>query len=123
MDAAAFTANLLSRLEDICHGAADEQADVWSRFCQKFLDAHRTFLQVEEPSKELIQAHRTALKWMLRMAKTIYVTASDPDYPDKRIANEIHGRLIQLEHTWEMTHGNKLTQAEAEKLTAEVFPG
>ena len=71
---------------------------------------------------EKLEQHRLALKWMLRFARAIHLTAADPDYPDRRIADELEGRLLQLEHSWRMIH-DPMTGAQAEKLLKEVFPG
>lgn len=124
MDAALTSpGSLLKKLENIFHEAAGTQAEIWSKICGEFMETHRAFLEADQPSEELIHAHRTALKWMLRMTRMIECTVADPDYPDKRISDEIRGRLLQLEYSWDETHGNTMTKAESEKLLAQVFPG
>jgi len=50
----------------------------------------------------------------------IHMTAADPDFPDRRIASELAGRVIQLEHIWSQVH-DPMPEAEAEKLLREVF--
>jgi hypothetical protein len=94
----------------------------WSAVCQRFLDWQRRAILDIEPSPEALAQHRNALRWLLRFARAIYLTASDPDYPDHRIAEELKGRLHQLEHSWRMVH-DQMPDAEAEKLLAEFFPG
>jgi hypothetical protein len=93
----------------------------WSGTCQRFMDWQRTEILRRQPSQEELQAHRSALKWMLRFARAIYATAADPDYPSREVAEELHGRLIQLEHSWRMIQ-EPMPEAKADALLREVFP-
>ena len=101
--------------------AAREEVERWSVMCQNFLDWQRREILQREPSPHALDQHRTGLKWLLRFAKAVYMTASDPDYPDKRIADELEGRLLQLQESWAMVH-DRMPDAEAEMLLREVFP-
>jgi len=102
--------------------AAWQQVSRWSEICQKFLDwQKREIVGHERPSAGKMEQHRTDLKWLLRFGRAIYFTASDPDYPDKRLSSELRGRLLQLEHSWRMVH-EQMPEAEAELLLREVFP-
>jgi hypothetical protein len=94
----------------------------WSALCQQFLDWQRREILDAEPAPEKLEQHRTGLKWLLRFARALYLTAADPDYPDQRMANELKGRMLQLEHSWRMVH-ERMPEAEAEQLLREVFPG
>jgi hypothetical protein len=110
------------KMEFSLQQAAREQVQRWSDICQKFLDwQRREILGPYKPPQEKIEQHRDDLKWLLRFGRAIYMTASDPDYPDKKIASELRGRLIQLEHSWRMVH-EQMPEAEAEQLLKEVFP-
>src|SRR6266436_4447147 len=101
--------------------ATREEMDHWSALCQKFLDWQRSDILRRDPSPQALDQHRTRLKWLLRFTKALYMTASDPDYPDKRIADELEGRLLQLQESWAMVH-DRMPDAKAEKLLSEVFP-
>ena len=102
--------------------AAREQVQRWSDTCQKFLDwQQREILGSRQPPRGKLEQHRDDLKWLFRFGRAIYMTASDPDYPDKQISSELRGRLIQLEHSWRMVH-QRMPEAEAEQLRKEVFP-
>ncbi len=101
---------------------AQEAVRQWSALCQQFLDRQRKEIFEGEPLPEKLEHHRAALKWLLRFARVICSTAADPDFPDKQIANELKGRVLQLEHSWRMVH-EKMPKAEAEQLLNEVFPG
>lgn len=93
----------------------------WTATCQRFLDWQRTEILRRQPSGEELQAHRSALKWMLRFARAIYATAADPDYPSREVAEELHGRLIQLEHSRRMIQ-EPMPEAKADALLREFFP-
>jgi len=93
----------------------------WSAICQKFLDWQRREILQGEPSGQMLEQHQVALKWLLRFAKGIYSTASDPDYPDRGIADELKGRVIQLEHSWRMIH-ELIPETHADRLIKEIFP-
>ena len=101
---------------------ARDTVEQWSDLCQQFLDRQRLEILTGNPSPERVEQHRLALKWLLRFARAIHLTAADPDYPDKRIADELEGRLLQLEHSWRMVH-DRMPEAEAEQMLKEVFPG
>ncbi len=101
---------------------ARELVAEWSAVCQRFLDWERREILGRRPPEELLEQHKVALKWLLRFAKGIYSTASDPEYPDREIADELKGRVIQLEHSWRMVH-EPLPEAEGDRLLKEVFPG
>ena len=84
---------------DTAQQFARELVAEWSAVCQRFLDWERKEIFGRHPSAEMPEQHQVALKWLLRFAKGIYSTASDPEYPDREIADELKGRLIQLEHS------------------------
>ncbi len=100
---------------------ARDKAMEWSSLCHRFLDVTRTEILLGHPSPETLAAHRAATKWLLRMARAIHMTAADPDFPDRGIAAEMEGRVIQLEHVWSQIH-NPMPEAEADRLLREVFP-
>src|SRR5437870_9252483 len=76
--------------------AAWEQVERWSDICQKFLDwQRRHILSPHNPSAAKLEQHRGGLKWLLRFGRALYLTASDPDYPDKRIRSEEHTSELQ----------------------------
>jgi hypothetical protein len=99
---------------------AREPAKQWSEICQWFLDRQRHEILEATPTAEKLREHRLALRMMLSFAKALYLTAADPEYPDKWIADELHGRLIQLQHSWRMIH-EPMPEAECESMLREVF--
>jgi hypothetical protein len=61
------------------------------------------------------------LKWILRFARAIYATAADPDYPSREVADELHGGVIRLEHSWRMIQ-EPMPEAEVDAFLHGVFP-
>ena len=107
----------VQQVNEFARGAVEQ----WSATCQRFQDWQRREIIEREPSPEILEQHRAGLKWLLRFAKGIYLPASDPEYPDKGIADELRGRMLQLEHCWRIVH-DRMPDAEAEKLQTEIFP-
>ena len=93
----------------------------WSGLCRRFLDVTRQEILLGSPTPEKLEAHRNATKWLLRMTRALHLAAADPDFPDRSMAGELEGRVIQLEHIWRQIH-NPMPEAEADKLLAEIFP-
>src|SRR5258708_5688648 len=94
----------------------------WSALCQQFLDRQRREILERQASPEELSQHRTALNWLLRFARVICLTASDPSYLDRGIAEELKGRILQLEHSRRIVH-EKMPKDEAEQLLREIFHG
>ena len=94
----------------------------WSRTCGKFLAWERQNILLVEPSQKERAEHREALTWMLRLTKLYHFTASDPQFPEKDMEKELRGRLVQLEHSWAALCDQSMTEVEADRLLAEVFP-
>lgn len=100
---------------------ARDKAMEWSGLCRRFLDVTRQEILLGNPTPETLDAHRNATKWLLRMTRALHLAAADPDFPDRRVADELEGRVIQLEHAWSQIH-DPMPEAEADKLLAEIFP-
>jgi hypothetical protein len=93
----------------------------WSGACGRFLDWEQEHLILREPSSGDLAEHKQALRWLLRITRSYHAAVSDPEFPDRSAAKELHGRLLQLEASWRMFH-RPLPRPEAEKLRAEIFP-
>ena len=99
-----------------------EHVEWVSAQCQAFLDWQRRTVLQSNAAPELRRTHRDALKCLLRMTRSLYLTVSDPDYFDEWAARELRGRLGQLEESWRMTN-NPMSDSEADDLLAKHFPG
>jgi hypothetical protein len=47
--------------------------------------------------------------------------AADPEFPDRSLAYELEGRLLQVKSSWRLFY-EEIPAEQAEKLLAEVFP-
>jgi hypothetical protein len=76
---------------------------------------------LREPSAQDLTEHKQALRWLLQITRLYHAAVSDPAFPDRSVAKELHGRLLQLESSWRMFH-EPLPPEEAQRLLAAVFP-
>ena len=93
----------------------------WSAVCGHFLEWEREHMILREPSAEDLAEHKQALRLLEQITRLYHATVSNPEFPDRKLAKELEGRLIQLDHSWRAFH-DALPKEEAEKLLAEVFP-
>ena len=93
----------------------------WSMLCGRFLDWERRQMLGAEPSGKQKEEHRQRLKWLLRVTRLLHSVAADPEFPDPSLADELEGRLLQLESSWRMFY-DAMSSHQAEKLLSEVFP-
>ncbi len=94
----------------------------WSGGCGRFLQWERDCLLLREPSPKERKEHKVALTWLLRLTRLLHAAVSEPDFPDRSASKELRGRLRQLQDSWQMFYENPLTEGEANKLLAELFP-
>ena len=97
-------------------------AEAWSDMTQQLLDEQRIHMLEKEPTQKDLDAQRQRLTWMFRFMRPLYAAVSDPDYPDPWPAQELKGRLIQLEHSWRIFQEPQMTEAEADEILKKVFP-
>jgi hypothetical protein len=76
---------------------------------------------LREPSARDLAEHKQALRWLLQITRLFHAAVSDPEFPNRSVAKDLHGRLLQLESSWRMFH-DALPKEEAEQLLSEVFP-
>jgi len=94
------------------------------KMCDDFLGQHRKQIIAAEPTPEQLADFRLAHKWMMRIVRTLHAQVSDPDFPDRQFVRILGGRLMQLEELWEAcAESSKMTEAEAEQVLRDAFPG
>jgi hypothetical protein len=111
-------------LEESAHGIEHLTGDYvhqWSTLCGRYLAWEREEMLIAEPSSKCKEEHRQSLKWLLRLTRLLHSLAADPEFPDKSLAEELEGRLLQLDSSWRMFY-EAMPAQQAEKLLAEVFP-
>jgi hypothetical protein len=99
----------------------EEYLREWTTHCGKFLVWEREQMLAGEPSAKTRLEHRQCLKWLLRLTRALHSMAADSEFPDRSLAEELEGRLLQLESSWRMFY-DPMPADQAEKLLDEVFP-
>jgi hypothetical protein len=74
-----------------------------------------------EPSPKDQEIHKKNLKWLLRWSRLMHAMIVDVDFPERSLAQEVSGLILQLESSWRMIY-DPMPDQEADKLLAEVFP-
>jgi hypothetical protein len=93
----------------------------WSLLCGRFLAWERQQILLAEADAKKREQHRQSLKWLLRLTRLRHSMAADPDFPDRSLAEELEGRLLQLESSWRMFY-EAMPAEQVERQLAEVFP-
>jgi hypothetical protein len=93
----------------------------WSLLCGRFLAWERQQILLAEADANKREQHRQCLKWLLRLTRLLHSMAADPEFPDRSLAEELEGRLLQLESSWRMFY-EAMPAEHAEEMLAEVFP-
>jgi hypothetical protein len=93
----------------------------WSMLRGRFLAWERQQMLMAEPTANKREQHRQCLKWLLRLTRLLHSMAADPEFPDRSLADELEGRLLQLESSWRMFY-EVMPAEQAEQQLAEVFP-
>jgi hypothetical protein len=89
--------------------------------CGRFLAWERQETLRAAPAAKIQEEHRQCLKWLLGLTRLLHSLAADPEFPDKSLADELEGRLLQLESSWRMFY-EAMPARQAEELLNEVFP-
>jgi hypothetical protein len=118
--------NATMSLQSSTAGSAEsltrETVDVLVKCSHSFLDWQRACIFQGTPDSEMMERHRQALKWLLRLVSVLLAQAEDPEYPDSRAAGELRAVKWKLSESWESIH-NPIQEAEYKNLVAELFPG
>src|SRR5438552_717347 len=96
----------------------------WCEICDEFNDWQHKEILAGNPTSEEQQEHKHTLKWMLRVSKSLHQMASDPDFPDRDVAELLAAKIWQHEQVWKLLY-RPLSEAEteeAEMVLKEVFP-
>lgn len=117
---ASRSANVLADAAGEAQRTVRDLVNRWLGCCDEFLDWQRRHILEVEPSAERLEAHRQALKFLLRSTRLMHCQAADPDFPDRSLAAELSARLLQLEQSWEMIEDPMPAEA-AEAILKAVF--
>jgi len=109
-------------------GALAPGASGLDRFLTAWVEAVNDYLQRQyreiiqlEPSPETLSRYKFECKWLLRSALKLDSLVKDPEYPARNVGQEIAGKLLQLQESWESLN-NPMTETQAEAILQQVFP-
>lgn len=89
--------------------------------CADLSQWHRkNFLQTD-PTDEHRREFETFFPVMIRAARLMQNSVSDPSFPLPHLAKKLDTALWSLEEAWQSEH-NPMTEDQAEKLLADIFP-
>jgi hypothetical protein len=80
----------------------------------------REHLMIREPSLTDVKQHDQVCKWFIRLLRWVQLALTEPDFPDKSLAEEVSFVIRRLTEDWEMIH-NPMSEAEARKLIPDLF--
>lgn len=100
---------------------AQRQLAKWFDVCDSFFDWQKEHLSGAASSSETIEEHKKVLKLLLRVTRLLHAEVSDPDFPQKALAQEFAWRLARLEDSWLMFHGD-MTHSDADAILKQAFP-
>src|SRR5690242_18876934 len=120
MASAHMTAEVPGR-KTVTEKAADDLALYWIRCCDEFMDRQRKEIIEREPSRQELDSHIDALKFMIRATLSVQALCADPDFPVRQLSSRIASKLLQLEESLKMLQ-NPMTDAEADAVLDQAFP-
>ena len=94
----------------------------WLNWTDGFMEWERQQIILGQPSESTMAKHRKALKWVLRTLRGMHSVVKDPEFPLPAFAKEVDGRLLQLEESWKLIHGQTMTEDEADAVIKSAFP-
>jgi len=89
--------------------------------CDRFIQWQYREIIRGQPSAEQQERHRHQLQWALRTARLLECVASDPDSATPSALALLRAKIWQLERSWKTLFA-PMSEAEADKILAEVFP-
>ena len=110
-------ASIVPRVLELTHSILQSAV----KAAHEFLDWQRTTMY-GEPDANTRLKHRQTLKLLLRLMRFLHTQAADPDYPDRRAAEELEAVIWKLNQSWEQFY-DPMRDSEAEKILRECFPG
>ena len=98
-----------------------QSIEQWCALCANFLQWEREHILQSEASPTDRNEHRQALKWLLRLTRTIHASVADPEFPDRSTLALLEIKLWQLDQSWKMIY-EPISEEEANRILAEVCP-
>ena len=98
-----------------------QMLDRWAQAVEQFRQWEDQEILRKEPSAQDLARHRHESAWIIRATRHLQDMAMDPDFPVRERAEEIAGRLAQLEATFAEVH-DPMTDQQADEILRQAFP-
>jgi len=98
------------------------QVQEWFDLCDRVLDIHRANFVLREPTPAQREAHKTALRTILRTCLLINARVLDPEFHEPHLASRLQVRIKQLEDAYNTFHDPELSDEKAERVLRQIFP-
>jgi hypothetical protein len=89
-------------------------------FASAFRRWTREHLVLREPDAAELKQHGQICKWLIRLLRLEQLAMTDPDFPDKSVAEEVAFAIRRLTEDWETLH-NPMPEDEARRLIPDLF--
>lgn len=96
-------------------------AEEWSR-CVTALTKWEDDHLLENPTPDLLDAHRATLERLLAFGRFISVATDQPGFPDRSTAEMVAATQVVLKDKLRMWHGSRMSPEDAERIVAACFP-
>jgi hypothetical protein len=123
MNTTALDAGPVNELESssVPRWLINQMLDRWAEAVEQFRHWEDQEILRKEPSPQDLGRHRHEGAWIIRATRHLQDMAMDPDFPLRERAEEIAGRLAQLEATFMEIH-DPMTDQQADEILRQAFP-
>lgn len=121
--ASALDAGLLNEFESdsVPRWLINQLVDRWAEAVEQFRQWEDQEVLRKDPSPRDLARHRHESAWIIRATRHLQDMAMDPEFPVRERADEIAGRLAQLEATYMEIH-DPMTDEQADEILRQAFP-
>jgi hypothetical protein len=111
----------IDKIERVAKSIAIEYIQKWLGICDSFATWHYDAFCRREPTIDEVRARDKQLSYLIHTTALLHSQAVDPNFQERELRDALEATLHQLQLIWDMDH-NPMSDAEADKLIAELFP-
>jgi hypothetical protein len=105
------------------HETTVRQAEQWFEWMDGMLEVHRSMFVFREPSQAHLEEHKAGIKLAIEYSLFIKDLIADPEFNEPDLVSRLQVRIQQLQDAYDTFHDPQFSNAEAEELLKQVFPG
>ncbi|MBI4657604.1 MAG: hypothetical protein HY735_01935 [Verrucomicrobia bacterium] len=96
-------------------------AEEWSR-CIPALTKWEDDHLLDNPTPDLLEAHKTTIERLMAFGRFISLIASQPIFPDRLTSEMVAATQVILKDKLQMWHGPRMSREEANRILSACFP-